>query len=388
MRLQFGPQKCLKLHVGRKCGMCPDLSIDTWKLEKASEEVTSVLELVDAEGEKHIMEEVDSAKYLGDIIQTDGKNKRNIQERKNRGLGAVNQIQQLLDDLCLGDYHFEAANILRNSLLLSSLVSNSETWYDVTKKEIIELESVDEILLRKIFSAHSKTPRETLYLESGNIPIRFILMSRRLNFLHYILNEEEDSLLRRFFEAQISNPVKGDWVVTVKKDLEDLGINQTFLEFAQMSKTHAKKMIREKVEIAAFNYLSELKSTHSKARNLQYSRLRLQSYLKSDPSDLSIQEKQFAFAARTRMLDVKGNFKIGQVDAKCRRCLNSEETQEHLLHCPTLMDGGVVSDVLQYDDLLGEDTQKIKNIARILLEKFKIFKIPCAPSASAATAAM
>ena len=74
-RLQFGPQKCLKLHVGRKCQICPELSIDTWKLEKASDNVTSVVELVDAEGEKHIMEEVDSAKYLGDIIQTDVKNK-------------------------------------------------------------------------------------------------------------------------------------------------------------------------------------------------------------------------------------------------------------------------------------------------------------------------
>ena len=52
------------------------------------------------------------------------------------------------------------------------------------------------------------------------------------------------------------------------------------------------------------------------------------------------------------------------------------------------MDGGVASDVLQYHDLLEEDTQKIKDIARILLEKFKIFKIPCAPLASAATAAM
>ena len=66
----------------RKCRICPELSIDTWKLEKTSEEVTSVVELVDVEGQKHIMEEVDSAKYLGDIIQTDGKNKRNIQERK------------------------------------------------------------------------------------------------------------------------------------------------------------------------------------------------------------------------------------------------------------------------------------------------------------------
>ena len=88
------------------------------------------------------------------------------------------------------------------------------------------------------------------------------------------------------------------------------------------------------------------------------------------------------------MLDVKGNFKIGQVDTKCRRCEKFEETQEHLLHCPTMMDGGVASEVLQYHDLLGEDTQKIENIAQILMEKFKIFKIPCAPLASAATTVM
>ena len=43
-RLQFGPQKCLKLHVGRKCQICPELPIDTWKLEKSSEEFTSVME--------------------------------------------------------------------------------------------------------------------------------------------------------------------------------------------------------------------------------------------------------------------------------------------------------------------------------------------------------
>ena len=27
-RLQYGPQKCLKLHVGRKCQTCPELPID------------------------------------------------------------------------------------------------------------------------------------------------------------------------------------------------------------------------------------------------------------------------------------------------------------------------------------------------------------------------
>ena len=64
-------------------------------------------------------------------------------------------------------------------LLISSLLSNSESWYNLSVKDVTRLEAVDEALLRKIFSAHSKTPKELLYLESGNIPVRFILMTRR-----------------------------------------------------------------------------------------------------------------------------------------------------------------------------------------------------------------
>ena len=176
-KLQFGANKCHKLHIGRKCSSCPENSLDTWSLEKPHDNVQSVVELLDVEGKKHVIELVNSDKYLGEICQ-------------------------LLDELCLGDYYFESANILRNSLLLSTILSNAETWYNLTQKEISELEIVDEILLWKIFSAHSKTPKEALYLGSGNVPIRFILMARRVNFLHYIMNEEEESLLNRFFKAQ------------------------------------------------------------------------------------------------------------------------------------------------------------------------------------------
>ena len=91
------------------------------------ENVASILELVDKEGDTYIMSSVLSEKYLGDVVQNNGKNDKNIQERMNRGRGAVNQICHLLEDLCLGSYYFEAANILRDSLLLSSLLSNSES---------------------------------------------------------------------------------------------------------------------------------------------------------------------------------------------------------------------------------------------------------------------
>ena len=86
--LQFGAQKCLKLQE-----FVLNFPSEDWGL-------TSLVKLVDVEGQKQIIEEVDSAKYLAD---------ENIRERKNRGYEAVNQICQMLDDLCLGD-HFEAVS--------------------------------------------------------------------------------------------------------------------------------------------------------------------------------------------------------------------------------------------------------------------------------------
>ena len=288
-------------------------------MEKSSEEISTVLELVDKEGERHALETVKSDKYLGDVISQDGKNTLNIQERKRRGLVAVSQINDMLNDLCLGKFHFEAGNILRNSLLLSTLLSNSEAWYNITSKEVKELESVDEALLRKIFSAHSKTPLETLYLESGNAPICFLLKARRLNFLWYILNEDEESLIRSFFGAQRENPSERDWIQTIKQDLNDLDISLSMEEISKISKLEFKELVKKAVRELAFKYLLQLRDSHRKAEDLVYENLNLQNYLLAGSrTQMTINERQFLFALRTRMIDVKANFKIGQSDIRCR----------------------------------------------------------------------
>ena len=165
-KLQFGEHKTVKMHIGKKNNGCSENFIDTFHLESA------ILDMVDVEGEKHCMETVTSWTYLGDVIQCNGKNDKNITERVGKGLGAVKQITQMLSDLCLSPYYYEAFSVLRSSLLLSSLISNSESWVGVTKKQISDLESVDEALFRNIFSidkstAHSKPPLELFYLETG-----------------------------------------------------------------------------------------------------------------------------------------------------------------------------------------------------------------------------
>ena len=129
-----------------------------------------------------------------------------------------------MEDICFGNFQFEVAVILRNSLLINGILTNAEAWYDIKKNELETLEKVDESLLRQVLEAPSSTPKEMLYLKMGLLPIRFIIMSRRLNFLHCILNENKESLIYRFFKAQADNPVKNDWSETVKQDSEALGL--------------------------------------------------------------------------------------------------------------------------------------------------------------------
>ena len=279
-----------------------------------------------------------------------------------------------VEELTLGDFFFEGAMILRASLFLSSLISNSEAWVNLTKKNVTDLEKVDEQLLRKILSAHSKTPTELLYLELGAIPVRFTLMSRRINYLWYLMHDKEGSLLKTFFEAQCEEPVKGDWVSTVKQDLADLNIKMSFEEITNISKEAFKKLVKEKVNKSALDYLQNLQLSHSKSENLSYDDLGLQGYLKSGTSNMTIKEKLFCFAARSRMIDVRCNKLHGQSQLKCRLGCDKKETQNHLLDCVALADSNIVKETPDYADIHGKDIAKMEKISKILQAKFKLLK--------------
>ena len=226
------------MHVGRNCvkEICPDLFVDGWKLETVSEVETGKCSQEEEYTGMHGMAEVSSEKYLGDILASDGRNLKNITARKNRGIGIVTQIMEKLNDVCFGKHYFKVAVILRNSHLLSSLLTNAEAWYNVTKSDIDMLESVDESLLRRILECPMSTPKEMLYLELGILPIRFIIKMRRLNFLQYILHEEKKSLVHSFLKCQLSKPTHGDWGQACLATLESIEIDLEIGKIKEMKK--------------------------------------------------------------------------------------------------------------------------------------------------------
>ena len=95
----------------------------------------------------------------------------NIEKRKNEGLAAINQISSILNLTSLGHFYFEIALILRQSILISKLVFNSEVWYKVTSKQLEKLEQIDELYMRKILNVAKTTPKVGIYIECGVMPV-------------------------------------------------------------------------------------------------------------------------------------------------------------------------------------------------------------------------
>ena len=75
---------------------------------------------------------------------------------------------------------------MKESILLGGLLTNVEGLINIVKKDIDDLEKPDTILLKQILSTTGNICKVFMQLEMGVMPIKFVIMQKRMNFLHYI----------------------------------------------------------------------------------------------------------------------------------------------------------------------------------------------------------
>ena len=291
---------------------------------------------------------------------------KNIKARKAKGFGIADSIMSILENTFFGPFFFEASLILRSSLLINSIILNSEVWYGVSKAEVEELEVVDQALLKRILEAPSTTPTPMLYLEMGCLPIRYIIMTRRIMYLHYLLTQDDDSLLSSFFMAQWENPVPGDWTEQVKIDLEKIKLDLTLETIKLMSKEEFQKVVKNAINKTAFAYLNVEKQKRDKVKHIEHRYLKLQPYL--CPGNLNIREAKLLFHLRTRMVDVKENFRNKYPDTICPVCKGDlKDTQEHVLVCSVLNHDRnmIVKSPVVFSWIFGTDVVKQSEVTRL-----------------------
>ena len=338
MQLELGHKKCFQMHVGKSKNTCPALSIHGKEMLRTDKE-----------------------KYLGNILTSNAKIDENIHTRCNKSIGIISEIMSTLKEVSFGYYYFEIGILYRNSKLINGILCSIEALYGLKISHIEKLEKCDHDFFRQLFKSGAGTPVESFYLATNTLPIRHIIIGRRLLFLWSILNKSESDLVRKCFAAQELNPSKNDLITTFKEDLEQCGITLTMSEISSMKKTKFRTIVNSHLREVARNYLITQKNQHKKLNPIKND-YKFEPYLTS--TNLSTDEKQTLFKFRTRMVEVKTNFKTKYwPNLTCFFC-PQEDSQSHLLDCQFLTQGLDTSGI-KYENIF-QDIKQQEKIARLL----------------------
>ena len=363
-KLQFNTKKCSFVSIGKNKSTAPSntLEVDSWDITYDKDD-----NLIETEGDKVTMKEVSQMKYLGFIISENGSNVANILDKKHKSINTIRSIMGLTSGL--KTHTFVNGLIYLNSLLRSKVLYGAETYYNLTERNLRMMEGIEEDCLRQLLETGKNCPISILYLDTGHLPARFQIKIMMLHFLKYILKQRKNTLLYRFFEAQCENPTKGDWVSNMKKCISDLEINKTFEDIKIMKKHMFKNMVSQKVRKTAFKYL--ILRIKSKGKEINYeTNLKCQKYLMPNKI-LTVQEQRQIFSYRSRMNNLKHNFKSNKITELCE--CKTQMTNIHLYECKVL---NSLEKIYTFDRLYNGTLKEQKYIVNILLEnedKFELF---------------
>ena len=131
---------------------------------------------------------------------------------------------------------------LREAVFVNGVLYISETCHSLKHTEITLLSNVDHQLICFITGAQAKTPVEFLFLETGCLPLEYIISTRRLIYLQNILQRNNTELVKRVYIAQKANPTPGDFVDLLKEDFEFIGETISDVQIEAMTVYQYKKL--------------------------------------------------------------------------------------------------------------------------------------------------
>ena len=172
------------------------------------------------------------------------------------------------------------------------------------------------------------------------------------NYLKHIIDLPENEWIRKVYDAQKSNPVRGDWTELVKTDFEKINMQYDESQISRTDKTLFKRHIKMLMRDAAFKYLKNKQSTHMKVKHILYEKFELQEYLRSHK--FTNKEAATLVALRSNTVrHLKDNFhSYYSNDILCPLCKNENDTQLHCLTCPKILESmEATTHHLSYDNI-------------------------------------
>ena len=311
----FGHKKNLTYSKGK----CKSLGVNCKKNDR--------LPCMYIEGER--MENVLWAKYVGDILQANGRNSELIKDRVTRGMKVMLQIEAVMSEIPFGIHTMIVYLLLYRALFLSSTLFNAQAWRNLAEKDILQLQTLQLKLLKKTLKLPSSISSSFIFLELGVLPIRYEIHKRQLSFAHHIANLPHDDPVYQLYTNMKSLPAERNWYNEVKTLADTYSIDIADETLVSISKDTHKNKVRHNIERFAFNQLLADTKMQKKTKNLVYTELKLQPYLEK----LYPSQARTILMCRAKCLKTKDHRPYMFKNNLCRWCYQDTETMMHIINC-------------------------------------------------------
>ena len=169
----------------------------------------------------------------------------------------------------------------------------------------------------------------------------------------------------KVFNAQKENTTKGDWYEVIQDDLKISGLDQyNEAQIKAFSKQQWKSIVKKAITEQAFQELTLEAKGKSKTKELKYSTLDIQEYLKTDK--IKFRTKLTLLKCRLKMAKVGYNYGNKEECPLCEN--NSPDQQEHLLACEKIrneMEEDLFTNI-DHKDIYNSDISKMKTVGEVL----------------------
>ena len=302
------------------------------------------------------LEFTEKYKYLGEIFNNKGNLTHHIAEIKGKAEAAYQTLLTIAGNKHFNNIQMKAIWKLLETCIIPILTYGGETR-NPTKKENKEINNILDNILKRILMVPRTTPREVLYIECGLMDIEHISMRNRIN-MEKRINMTPDSMT---FKAK-ENGAQYGWKHETEKLKNKLNITPEDMEG---SREHTKNAARGKVNTRFKEEIESNGQEKSKVRYLLDGKNDEWSPGKPAGYMLGMTRIQVStiFKAKTRMLDIKNNFRNKYPNTQCRACNDSIETQEHVLEeCPAIHTEE--NSKVTKEEIAQEDSESLKDVCR------------------------
>ena len=270
------------------------------------------------------------ARYLGDQFNSKGDYVDLCKERVGRAKGSTFELIALCREVKFGTRQIESMLTLYQSVFLPRLIYNCESWSNMTDKDYQALQSAQLLYLWNVVEVPRGTPIAALYLELGILPIKFEIEKRQLLFLRCILNKDFDDPLQLVYNEQLKYEFEKNWANYMLELRHTYNLPLRDENVRKMSAEQWKAFVNNVIREEAFTQLRIHCANNRKTCHLHYESFSKEEYIEKLQPNLA----RVIFKARTRMFDIKVNFKKKyHLNVWCPFCNREDETFDHIFAC-------------------------------------------------------